>query len=260
MIDGIGENRTLVRGLHPILAVTAEIVSLLGMFGFVIGVWLNVIVFQHWNIPFLMVATPADVLMSSLQILYFFLPGAIFAILLFGLHGPTVRFFGFDRLPIVILTALVNIVLLANCIGYLFFLDWYTQHVMPSGTQFGWVGLSISVGLALHRLRSRIPEIDQQTRFQARALVVLAAILTISGIYDTARTIAREGYFTERSTPTITTPVVADCPRAVVMWSGDRSIVASCGSDRMIVLHESQNLNYSIPKRSPVVIIQNDRP
>jgi len=54
---------------RPIIVVTAEISSLLLVVGALLSVALNTVLFARWDINFLSVATPGDILMSGLNIL-----------------------------------------------------------------------------------------------------------------------------------------------------------------------------------------------
>ncbi|WP_069337162.1 hypothetical protein [Sphingobium yanoikuyae] len=243
-------NKPLDFGLRPILALTAEIASLLGIIGFILGVWLNISVFKHWNLQFLMVATPADVVMSGLQIFQYLVFGIVFAIfmLAFMLMASKISFFS-EPMMIIVWTFIGALLLVAGTAIAIMFPASMAQY-FPPDFEFACVGIGLATIHMFRRMRQANPSLESYGTWQLRTLWIGTACMILLGIRHTADDVAKIGFYSFGQNPTLIDPTLPGCAAPKLYWSGERSIVVQCTSGEMRVMHGAQDVVVRLSERS----------
>lgn len=235
--------------LHVVLALTAEVVSLLGLLGFVIAVVYNSIIFRWWGLTFLQVATPSDTILSGIQVGVALLPallgvpaGWLLGAGLYAFHLRHQRFW--LTMAIWLGTNLVIFWVAPRLIDFAsqvyLFTPWvvsWSEFYVPA--LFA-VALATSGWFAVERMMVDVPLEEWSgpvhsifNRRWKRLVLFLPAVLFIAADLgsEPITQFQASGMFSEGSRY-IVRPRLSGCSRARVLWAGERSVVVRC-EDRL---------------------------
>ena len=228
-----------------------ELSTIFGVAGFLGSILLNGYVFTHWGLSFLQVATLSDVVMSGLQLSLDIASLSLFALvgyvagrrlfLACGRSGPIWE--RVEKVRTNFVTALV-----VGSIPLTGYVLW--RGVGGTGNLPVLYGIAAGVGFAAGNVNtSRYWGKDMADN--AAAVVVTTSVLGLFAYAYVQAFLSKESVIgggleggfvsTRRQEFTLAGPQPA-CPRARVLWIGERSIVARClKSRRIILLDHSEN-------------------
>lgn len=212
----------LIAGLRPVLLLSAELASLAGGAGFLIGIGLNMLIFARWNLAFLQVASPSDVLMSGLQI------GAWLAILALAVGS---GFWLADRAHPIAGKRLgwVYVISFAALMG---------AFMVVENTQ---VARSVSAVFMLFAASTFMAILSRLSRFAGLARwtgIVFVSMLILVQFYAYVNEVTDRGMVSSPSTAFLVGTTERTCSKAKVLWLGERSVVVRCADLRVAVLYD----------------------
>lgn len=209
--------------LRKHLIFAAEIATLFSTAAFMLSVVLNNIIFSNWNINYLQVASPSDVLMGGLDLLFRSWP------VLLGI------FFGYetslrpDRLSKVVLL-LIGIAAVAG-----FFLNAYTRGINFFSLWREAVGIVI-VGAIWYwswGVFASASKVWDWTRLVGAAKLAFGCAVFYTLVSMTPG-------FWPAGTLFVAHDLHLPCARPIVLWSGSSAVIVECPDHRRIIRTDGQ--------------------